>query len=65
MGWECIECTEFKGDHDLTSAGLPGQVVGGAKLVAPHGGVSKTSSGKLYKEQIVDENGNLTIIGPR
>ena len=63
VGWECIHCKRFIPNSNLTPAGLSGRVLEKAmRLVGPHGGRGMTSTGKPYKEQIVDENGELTII---
>lgn len=61
VGWECVDCSMFKSNNQLTPEGLSGTILKGARLVAPHGGTSQTSTGKPYKEQIVDEHGNLEI----
>lgn len=62
VGWECTECMKFVSIGELTPEGLEGKVLkNSARLVAPHGGTSQTSNGKSYKEQIIDEDGNLTI----
>jgi hypothetical protein len=62
VGWECTECKEFVSLDSLTPAGLEGTVLkNSARLIAPHGGTSQTSEGNPYKEQIVDEDGNLSI----
>jgi hypothetical protein len=47
----------------LTPVGIGGTILKrSARLSAPCGGLSKTSSGELYREQIIDENGHLTIV---
>ena len=62
-GWECIECKYYVSDSELTPAGLPGEVLEKAmRLVGLHGGRGNTSDGQVYSEQIVDEDGNLTIV---
>jgi hypothetical protein len=63
VGWECVDCKKFVSEGELTPAGLGGVVLNNAaRLIAPHGGYSRTSDGKPYKEQIIDEHGKLTII---
>lgn len=62
VGWECIDCGHFVPQHKITPTGLDGIVVKGAILRGPHGCKSFTSSGKTYSRQIIDEDGNLTII---
>jgi hypothetical protein len=63
IGYECVDCKEFISNNQLTPAGLGGIVLeNSARLVAPCGGRSKTSSGEFYREQIIDEYGKLTII---
>ena len=63
VGYECIDCPEYVPNESLTPDGLPGTFLKKAmRLVGPHGGWGQTSEGMPYKEQIVDENGNLTIV---
>lgn len=63
IGWECVDCNEYVSINALTPAGLSGTVLEkSARLVGPLGGIGETSSGKRYREQIVDEDGKLTII---
>ena len=62
IGWECTLCGKYVGSHELTPSGLGGIVLArSARLYAPCGGVGVTSSGKKYREQIIDEDGTLTI----
>uniref|UniRef100_A0A6M3K1W8 Uncharacterized protein n=1 Tax=viral metagenome TaxID=1070528 RepID=A0A6M3K1W8_9ZZZZ len=64
-GFECIDCDEYVAMSDLTPAGIGGTVLEKAcRLVGPHGGCGNCSDGTTYKEQIVDEQGNLIIIRP-
>jgi len=63
IGWECVDCGEYINNNSLTPMGLGGIVLkNSARLSAPCGGYSETSSGERYREQIIDESGNLTII---
>ena len=63
VGWECVDCKKFVSGDKITPAGLGGVVLKkSARLVGPHGGRGQTSSGKSYKEQIIDEDGKLTIV---
>jgi len=62
IGWECIDCKRFMPQHALTPSGLDGVVMKGASLMAPHGRQGVTSSGNVYSEQIVDEDGHLRIL---
>jgi hypothetical protein len=62
IGWECAFCDEYHDINSLTPEGLSGTILkNSAHLHAPCGGQSKTSSGKLYREQFADEDGNITI----
>ena len=61
-GWECEICREYHSIYDITPDGLQGITLKtAARLVGPHGGRGNTSGGDIYKEQIVDEDGTLTI----
>lgn len=63
VGWECIETGEFISQSELTPGSVHGVVAPGeARLVGPHGGHGTCSDGSLYKEQIVDGQGNITIV---
>ena len=62
VGWECTKCKLYKSNYELTPVGLGGIVNGAHRLVGPHGCRSVTGMGQPYTEQIIDENGNLTII---
>jgi hypothetical protein len=62
-GWECVDCGKSVDNDSITPAGLGGVVLDrAARLVGPHGGYGQRSDGRRYKEQIVDENGVLTVI---
>jgi len=62
IGWECVTCNEYHDINSLTPEGLSGIILkNSAHLHAPCGGQSRTSKGVLYREQFVDEEGNLTI----
>ena len=62
-GWECVDCNKFVSSNEVTPEGPGGKILKkSARLVGPHGGHGQTSDGKSYKEQIIDENGKLTII---
>lgn len=61
IGWECKNCGKFLALSEVTPAGIPGKVTKEHVLVGPHGGYGNTSDGSLYKRQIIDEDGNLTI----
>ena len=64
-GWECTECREFHHIADMKPSGLPGITLEKAsRLVGPHGGHGNCKDGSVYKEQLVDEDGKLTIIRP-
>ena len=62
IGWECLECKEYVDKSKLTPAGLSGVITKQHRLVGPHGGRGKCSDGSTYKEQIIDEDGKLTIV---
>lgn len=63
VGWECIDCKKFISSDEITPAGLGGEILKkAARLIGPLGGRGRTSSGKSYKEQVIDENGKLIII---
>ena len=62
IGWKCVVCGEWKDQSEITPSGLQGEVLKSAKLIGPHGCVSSTSDGRLYKEQIIHEDGSLEII---
>ena len=62
VGWECIDCGHFVPQQGITPAGLDGITVGGAILIGPHRCKGLTSSGETYSKQVIDENGNLTVI---
>ena len=63
VGWECVDCNKFISINEAMPVGLGGVVLKNAvRLVGPHGGHGQTSDGKPYKEQIVDEDGKLTVI---
>ncbi len=63
VGWECVSCGTFVGNQNLTPAGIGGIVLErAARLMGPHGGHGRTSTGRLYKEQIIDETGKLTVV---
>lgn len=65
IGWECTECKKFVSNSEITPEGLGGIVLKNShRLVGPHGGCGNTSDGKVYKEQIIDEDGKLTIVRP-
>ena len=62
IGYECVLCKEWVSMNALTPAGMGGTVLEkSARLVGACGGQGETSSGERYREQIIDENGNLTI----
>ena len=64
-GWECVDCKEYVSMDKLTPAGLPGIILEkSARLVGINGGCGNCSDGSVYKEQIVDEDGELTIVRP-
>ena len=63
VGWECVDCGEYKGNEQMTPAGLGGRVIpNAARLMGPHGGRGETSTGETFKEQIIGEDGKLTIV---
>lgn len=63
VGWECTTCGDYVANSDITPAGLGGIVLEkAARLHGPLGARSITSAGKPYKEQIIDEDGNLIIM---
>ena len=63
IGWECVDCKAYVSNGDVTPAGLGGVVLEkAARLVGPHGCRSQCTDGSTYKEQIVDEDGHLSII---
>ena len=65
VGWECtiVGCEAFVSKDQLTPTGIPGKTLkNAARLVGPHGGSGYTSDGKIYREQILDEDGNLTVM---
>jgi len=65
IGWECVDCNKYVSMGEITPEGIGGTVLEKAcRLVGPHGGCGNCSDGSIYKEQIVDENGNLTITRP-
>ena len=62
-GWECTDCKKFISNQELTPNGIEGIVLEkSARLVGPHGGYGNTLDGSSYKEQIINEEGKLTII---
>lgn len=63
VGWECVKCKNYVSNGSMTPTGLGGIVLDkAARLIGPHGGRGNTSDGAQFKEQIVDENGQLTIV---
>ena len=64
VGWECVVegCNMYVDKSKLTPAGLEGVVTNQHRLIGPHGGRGQCSDGSTYKEQIIDEEGKLTII---
>ena len=63
VAWECVDCGKSISMGELTPTGIGGTVLEKAcRLVGPHGGCGNCSDGSTYKEQIVDEGGNLTIV---
>ena len=62
VGWECVKCGKFAEQNKLGPMGLPGNVLGGARLIGPHGARSQCADGSPYKEQIIDEAGQLHIV---
>ena len=63
IGWECVNCKEFVSCNKITPSGLGGvSLENSARLIGPHGGHGQTSNGESYKEQIIDEQGHLTIV---
>jgi hypothetical protein len=62
LGWDCLECKKYVDNKELTPAGLGGVVTKAKRLVGINGGEGNCSDGSVYKEQLIDEEGNLTII---
>ncbi len=61
-GWECVDCGRSVSNDGITPAGLGGVVLEkAARLVGPHGGYGSRADGRRFKEQIIDERGNLTV----
>lgn len=58
IAWDCIECKAYILQDELTPIGLGGVITKAQRLCGP----GECSDGSRYKEQIVDENGVLTII---
>lgn len=66
IGWECVDCEEYVSQQEMKPIGVGGVVLAkAARLIAPHGGNGRTGSGQPYHEQIISEDGVLTIIPPR
>jgi hypothetical protein len=57
-GWDCLVCGKFVSNDELTPEGLGGVVTKAQRLCGP----GECSDGSRYKEQLVDENGVLTIV---
>ena len=63
IGWECSICGEFVSNNELTPTGIEGIVLKkAARLVGPHGGYGTCTDGSAYKEQIINEDGELQIV---
>lgn len=64
VGWECEYCHEYVDNSKVTPAGLGGTIGGKNKLRGPHGGRGNTADGRVYKYQIIHEDGTLEIVRP-
>ena len=62
IGYECVGCGKFVDNTELTPAGIGGTLLNRHKLVGPHGGRGNTADGSIYKYQIIDEDGKLTVV---
>ena len=61
IGFRCMLCNKFVGQHELTPAGLAGHETGERELIGPHGNQSRTASGQSYRKQIIRKDGTLEV----
>lgn len=62
VGWDCLVCGKYVDNAHLTPEGLGGEVTKAARLLGPHGGVGNTADWRIFKEQILSEDGQLTVV---
>jgi hypothetical protein len=58
VGWDCMACGKYVSKDELTPEGLGGVVTKAQRLCGP----VECSDGSVYQDQIVDEEGVLTIV---